>query len=236
MAALLHIKTPDGVQPVERFGPQGDTAVIVYMDGFGIRDELREMCRRFADMGHTVYLPNMYYRHGGPSFPPPNSKGVLSSEMAREMNGATSVEMSVSDSRALIASEPATRWAVIGYCMGGRHAIAAAAAYPDQIKVAMSLHGGHMIFDSEWSCEKLIPETTAEIFLGFAKDDPSCPERDKDILRAALSQAAAPGEAVDFDAAHGWSFPSRHCFDIDASEAVWTIAQDILTRNLTDQS
>ena len=230
MTQPLQITTPDGLQLVERFGPPGPKAVIVYMDGFGIRDELRAICERYAAMGYTSYLPNMYYRAGGPSFAPPNAVGDRPPAEAQALNKATSVEMSVADTGALIEAEPATHWATIGYCMGGRHALAAAAAFPDQVRACLSLHGGNMIFDGDWSCEKLIPRIRAEIFLGFAKDDPSCPEDHKDLLRAALASPGITGRAQDFDALHGWSFPERHCHSPEASAEVWATAEALLAR------
>ncbi len=229
---LLNIRTRDGTMPVERFGDTGNTGVIVYMDGFGVRDELRDICIRFAEMGHTTYLPNMYYREGGQSFPPPNAIDDKPPEGAQRLNRATSVAMSVEDTGALLASEPVAAWATVGYCMGGRHAIGAAAAYPDRVKACLSLHGGHMIGDGEWSCERQIPRIGGEIFLGFAKHDPSCPEHHKDALREALATPGVCGQAVDFDAMHGWSFPDRHCFDREASEAVWSVAERMFERRL----
>ena len=230
---LLNIRTRDGIMPVERFGAAGATGVIVYMDGFGVRDELRDICIRFAQMGHATYLPNLYYREGGPSFPPPNAKGAKPPEGAQRLNRATSVANSVEDTGALLASEAVVTWAAVGYCMGGRHAIGAAAAFPDRVKACLSLHGGHMISDGEWSCERQIPRIRGEIYLGFASNDPSCPEDHKDLLRKALATPGVCGRAVDFDAEHGWSFPDRHCFDEKASEAVWSAAEQMFKRRLS---
>ena len=50
-------QTDDGLMPVEVFHPElSDTypGVIFYMDVFGIRDELRDMCRRIASAGYAV--------------------------------------------------------------------------------------------------------------------------------------------------------------------------------------
>ncbi len=230
---ILKIRTDDGVMPVERFAGRRDAAVIVYMDGFGVRDELREMCRRFARMGYTTFLPNMYYRLGGPSFLPPNASGAKSPQGAQAANRATTVAMTVHDTRQILKAESSIEhWAVVGYCMGGRHAIGAAATQPDKVKACLSVHGGNMIFDGEWSCERQIPRCNAELFLGFAKDDPSCTPIEQNILRDALMQRGVSGRADVFDAAHGWSFADRHCFDHVAAEAVWTIAREMFARRL----
>lgn len=232
MHQALMIKTADGVMPVERFGLPGPTGIIVYMDGFGVRDELREICLRHSRTGHVAYLPNLYYRHGGPSFDPPNVAGSTPPEEAQRLNRATTVEMSVSDIGTLIRSERLKALAAVGYCMGGRHAIATAATYPDVIRACLSIHGGQMIWDGEWSCERLIPKVRAELFLAFAKNDPACSDSDKAQLRAAMMEPGVTGVARDYDAAHGWSFPQRHCHDKSASEDVWHVADDMFARTL----
>ncbi len=232
MHETLMIETPDGVMPVEHFGLPSTTGIIVYMDGFGLRDELRDMCLRHSETGHAVYLPNLYYRHGGPSFDPPNAPGCAPSEEAQRMNRATTVDMTVADTGALMQSEAINAWATVGYCMGGRHAIAAAAAYPDAVRACLSIHGGQMIWDGPSSCERAIPKIRAELFLAFAKDDPSCSDADKALLREALLALGVTGEARDYEAAHGWSFPQRHCHDAAASEDVWRIAAGMFARTL----
>ena len=230
----LEIGTDDGVMPVERFEASPNAGVIVYMDGFGIRDELRQFCHRYAELGYTAFLPNMYYRNGGPSFPPPNEKGDRPPAEAQRLNRATAVAMSVADTGKLIASEPdIAAWAVVGYCMGGRHAIGAAASQPEKIKACLSIHGGHMISDDEWSCERQIPSVRAEIFLGFARNDPSCPPEHQKVLTDAVAHEGVNGRVRLFDAEHGWSFPERHCFDRLSAEAVWHIAEEMFARRLS---
>lgn len=232
MPETLMIDTSDGIMPVERFGQRGLTGIIVYMDGFGLRDELRDICLRHSRTGHAVYLPNLYYRHGGQSFAPPNVPGSVPCEEAQRLNRATTVEMSVSDTGALMRHETAEAWATVGYCMGGRHAIAAAAAYPEAVRACLSIHGGQMIWDGAWSCERLIPKIRAELFLAFANDDPTCSEAHKARLREALNSPHVRGEARDFEVAHGWSFPKRHCYDEAASEEVWCASSEIFARTL----
>src|SRR6201999_1915546 len=63
----VDIATKDGktttfiVHP-ERGGPF--PVIFFYMDAPGIREELRDMARRFATVGYYVVLPNLYYRSG----------------------------------------------------------------------------------------------------------------------------------------------------------------------------
>jgi carboxymethylenebutenolidase len=63
----VNIKTADGNCDTYVYTAPGGTsapAVIFYMDGLGIRPELRAMADRLASNGPFVLLPNMYYRAG----------------------------------------------------------------------------------------------------------------------------------------------------------------------------
>ena len=63
----LDIETKDGPMSTfvchpERGGPY--PVIFFYMDAPAIREELRDMARRFATAGYFVLLPNLYYRSG----------------------------------------------------------------------------------------------------------------------------------------------------------------------------
>src|SRR5579863_2873186 len=63
----LDIPTREGavttfISHPERDGPH--PVILFYMDAPGIREELRDMCRRLASVGYYVMLPNLFYRSG----------------------------------------------------------------------------------------------------------------------------------------------------------------------------
>jgi carboxymethylenebutenolidase len=63
----IEIATKDGhtttfITHPERGGPF--PVIIFYMDAPAIREELRDMARRFGTSGYYVMLPNLYYRAG----------------------------------------------------------------------------------------------------------------------------------------------------------------------------
>src|SRR5690349_7672689 len=75
----VNIKTADGTCDAYVYSAPGNTpapAVIFYMDGLGLRPELRAMAERLASNGFCVLLPNMYYRAG--EQPPFNVATALS--------------------------------------------------------------------------------------------------------------------------------------------------------------
>ena len=101
----IEVTTADGRMPVFITAPEHGAphaTVIMYMDGLGIREELRDMARRIGTVGYYVMLPNLFYRGGGRSFDP----ALLATrgpdpEMER-LNRALSLAMVLSDTRALI--------------------------------------------------------------------------------------------------------------------------------------
>ena len=235
------ITTRDGQMPTWIVHPDEGgpfPLVIFYMDALGIREELRDMCRRIASVGYGVYLPNLYYRAGGPSFDAaPLAWGQQEPAMV-VLNDGLSMAMTVSDGAALLdhaRHNAAIRMpgATIGYCMGGRHALAAAAAFPALIKAMASLHGGRLVTDGDDSPHRLIADIGAEAYFGWAHDDPVAPASHAKTVEAAL---AARGLRYRLEwhagAQHGFTFPERFCYHKQAAECVWSRLFDLFRRTL----
>ena len=118
--------------------------VIFYMDAPGKREELHDMARRIATVGYYVMLPNLYYRDvrefhlGMPD---------ATRERMMELMGNLSNAMVCADTQVMfdyMANEPDASdgpVGITGYCMSGPFVFAAAAAFPDRIKAAASVHG-----------------------------------------------------------------------------------------------
>ena len=69
----LQVATPDGPMELRGFPPAGTArgGVILYMDAFGLRPELDELCRRHAAEGWFALLPDLYHRLPRRRFPVP---------------------------------------------------------------------------------------------------------------------------------------------------------------------
>lgn len=226
----LELATPDGTMPVfvahpDEGGPH--PIVLVYMDALGIREELRDMTRRFASLGTYAMLANLYYRWGGPSFDAaPLAHGHLDPKMM-ELNGTLTMDMSVADARVQLdfaARDPAAarRVAAVGYCMGGRHAIAAAEAFGDRIACFASIHGGRLVTDAPDSPHRRLARAKGEAYFGWAVDDPTAPPPHETIVRDVLAKRGLPHRVeVHEGALHGFAFPERYCFHKRAAETVW---------------
>jgi carboxymethylenebutenolidase len=141
-------------------------------------------------------------------------------------NLATTMEMTVADTGAILAAFAGSgpgrcrSFGTVGYCMGARHALAAAAAYPDAIRYAACLHGGRMVSEDASSPHLLISRVKGRIYLAFATNDHTCPREHQVILRHTLASAGVRGEAELYAAEHGWTFPDRWCHDRVAAAAL----------------
>ena len=217
------IDTPDG--PMEVFLARADTAepvpsAILYMDVFGLREELFDLARTFAADGISAVVPDLFHRLPISRFKPANGRNDPIEKAAREANAQTTLQMSRADSEALIcwldraeAERRPTHYFAIGYCMGGRHALAATAALPDRVRGGMSIHGGRLVTDDANAPHHLIAKLQVPFHFACARDDPTCPPEHCAILQEAAGKAEAEVTVDIVDAHHGWSFPARWSHD-----------------------
>ena len=63
----------------------------------------------------------------------------------------------------------------IGYCLGGRLSLAAAAAFPDQFRASASMHGTQLVNDKPDSPHRFVDKMRGEIYCGFAEKDALAP-------------------------------------------------------------
>ena len=239
----LDIRTKDGetttfiVHP-EREGPH--PVILFFMDAPGIREELRDMARRLATSGYYIMLPNMYYRAGvmelGPLSPDPNDPGRA--RMFALMN-SLSIPLVMDDAAALLAFAAADPGAwtgsigMVGYCMSGPYAIAAAARFRDKVKAAASIHGVSLMTDQPDSPHLLARQTDAELYFGCAQIDRWFPE---EMIAPLRDDLAANGVKAEVELApaveHGYVFPQRLAYDKVAAERHWERILALYRRNL----
>lgn len=199
-------------------------AVIFYMDAFGIRPELDEMAQRYADAGYVTFLPDLYHRLDRRQFRVTTTSDEPLDPAMNEANGATTLAMTIADTAAIldhVAANPihgVSKFGTVGYCMGARHALAAAAAYPTRIAAAALLHGGRLVWDGPDSPHRLIPRVSASLYFGFAANDETCPDHHKRLIEQTILASSARARTEQYSAGHGWTFPSRWCYDAAAAE------------------
>jgi carboxymethylenebutenolidase len=239
----VEIKTRDGRCPAYVFHPSGKApwrAVLVYMDGVGIRPAMLELGERLATYGYFVLLPDLFYRSGPYEpmdhtiFSDPEKRKVLMEKFI----GPTTQEKVMSDTRAFIdyiAAQPEVKpgpIATTGYCLGGLMSLTAAGTYPGEIVAAASYHGGRLATDSPDSPHRLAPKMKACVYVAGAIEDQSFPDEMKALLEKALTDAHVDHTIETYPAKHGWVFRDLPVYDAACAERHWTSLIDLLKAKL----
>ena len=236
----VDVRTDEGTIDCYTFAPPGAgpwPAVIVYMDAFGIREQLGEMAERLASHGYFVVVPNLYYRTG--AFPPFDRQAVLVEGPERDrfksMIQSINPSLVMRDTAAVIDMldrQDTVRGGAIGavgYCMGGGYALTAAATFPDRIVAAASFHGGSLATDKPDSPHTLASRMRARVYIGAAEIDPSFPREQQERLERALSEAGVDYTLEVYEGAkHGFAVTGHLVYDRDASERHWTRLIELL--------
>ena len=226
----IGIQTKDGSCPSYVYRPSGAgpwPAVLVFMDGLGIRPAMLEVGERLAAGGYYVLLPDLFYRSGPYEpmdphsvFADPDKRKVL---MEKFFAHATQANI-MSDTRAFLdylaaqSDVKAGGIGTTGYCMGGLMSLSAAGTYPDRIVAAASYHGGRLATDAPESPHLLAPRIRSRVYVAGAIEDPSFPDEMKARLEDALTKAGVDHAIETFPAKHGWVFRDTPVYDAAAAE------------------
>lgn len=238
----IDIRTKDGEMATFICHPERDAphpAVVMYMDGLGIREELRDMARRLASAGYYLLLPNLYYRSkvlelghvGRPDSP----------EFKRMMSlvASVTIPLVMADTQALldyVAKDPAAApgpMGAFGYCMSGQHAVNAAAHYPGRFTAAASIYGVSLVTDAPDSPHLAIQRSQAEFYFACAEKDRWAPLEMVEQLAQTVASTGANAEVEIYPGVdHGFAFPQRPAYDKPAAERHWERLQALFRRNL----
>jgi carboxymethylenebutenolidase len=227
------IETRDGTCRSYVYRPTGRgpwPAVLVFMDGLGIRPAMLEVGERLATNGYFVLLPDLFYRSGPYEpmdphtvFSDPEKRKVLFEKFFRLATQANIM----SDTRALLdylAAQPDVKPGGIGttgYCMGGLMSLTAAGTYPDRILATASYHGARLATDAPESPHLLAPKMKSRVYVAGAIEDPSFTDEMKARLEDALTKAGVDHQIETYQAKHGWVFRDTPVYDAAATERHW---------------
>lgn len=241
----IEIKTQDGACRSYVYRPAGSgpwPAVLVYMDGIGIRPAMLEVGEKLASYGYFVLLPDLFYRSGpyqpmdpAEVFGNPDKRKVL---MEKFFAFATPAHV-MSDTRAFLdylASQRDVKPGKIGttgYCMGGLMSLSAAGTYPERIAAAAAYHGGRLATDAPDSPHLLAPKVQARVYVAGAMEDHSFTDEMKNKLEDALTRAGVDHKIETYPAKHGWVFRDTPVYDAAACERHWQTMSELFGATLT---
>jgi len=236
----IDIPTPDGTMDGYAAHPDGGgrfALVVLFMDVWGLREELFAIARRVAAHGYYCMVPNLFYREGKIRCERRNADGKMVSfdtlpvALQEEMR-SHSAKVDRPRARVDIAamldfcrSEPVDPGPAgsVGFCLGGRAAFYAGQEFPERFRANASLHGTWLVTDAADSPHALAHRMRGEFYCGYgARDRFATPE-----TVAALGRAFAENAHVAYrfnlhsGANHGYALPDRDVHDHAAAETDW---------------
>src|SRR5262249_34159705 len=245
------IATRAGTMPTFVAHPEQDgpfPAVIIYMDFWGVREEVPDIARLGAASGYCCLVHDLYYRQGIVRNEILDQRGKMTSlnrldEAARASVLAPLRRFSdaeaMEDTQAILqflAGDRSVRAGAkgcIGFCLGGRLVMRAAALFPDQFKAAASLHGSALVSGREDSPHRLADRFEGEFYCGFAAHDPyTAPSTVEDLATAMQSSAARFRYQLHPGTEHGYALPRRDVYDKRAALRDWELIMAMLHRQI----
>jgi carboxymethylenebutenolidase len=229
----VEIQTRDGSCRSYTYRPTGSgpwPAVLVFMDGIGIRPAVLEIGERLASRGYFALVPDLFYRSGPYEpmdphkvFADPEQRKIL---MEKYFAHATIANI-MSDTRSFLdflAASPDVKpggIATTGYCFGGLMSLCAAGTYPERIVACATYQAGRLATDAPDSPHLLAPKIKARVYVAGASEDASFPDAMKARLEAALVEAGVDHKIETYPAKHGWVFRDTPAYDAACSERHW---------------
>src|SRR5487761_764760 len=229
----IRVHTADGEMSTFVVRPDGDgpfPVAVVYMDGVGYREQVKENARRFARDGYYCVAPDLYYRMGAQlSFDMSRlaSDGMRGPEAEKMMRAAGSVtpENATADTKAVleaIASDPAASRGpkvCVGYCLGARVSLHIASALSDEFVAAAGIHPGALINDKPDSPHHDLPRVRGELYFAFAETDRTATPELIDQFREEMRRHGIRGVVERLPGtSHGFAMADLPVYNRDAAE------------------
>ncbi|HXP94829.1 MAG TPA: dienelactone hydrolase family protein [Candidatus Binatia bacterium] len=197
-------------------------AIIIITSIFGTDQEMRDRTDRYAEAGFIGVVPDIFWRNeSGPLSP--NDEAERKRAYARLH--AFDVDKGIADIKAIVdmlrsMKEYSGKFAVAGFCFGGRFTVLAATRLGAAAGVAF--HGTNIDVPE---AEKV----ACPLSLHFGDDDAAVPMDEVEAIKAALKRNPKAEIFVYPGAKHGFSSPSRPAYDPEAARLSHERAMKVLS-------
>jgi carboxymethylenebutenolidase len=217
--------------------------VLLFVDAFGVRPQIRRMAERIAGWGYVVLVPNVFHREGSiealaptTDLRDPETRGeAIAAAMprVRRLTADLAIGDVYVDALLGLPDVAAGPVAVTGYCMGARLAVRAACRRPDVVAACGGFHGGGLAGDDEDSPHLGLGRARACFFFGHADGDRSMPPEAIARLDRALDEAGLEYDSEVYPGApHGYTMADTSSYDEVADELHFAALEDLLARTL----
>jgi carboxymethylenebutenolidase len=156
--------------------PAGNPGIVVIHEAFGLVEHIRDIARRFANLGYNALAPDLYTRTGGPNPDDMNSVfpvmfGLPDAQAVRDLEAAAAHLRNLPGA--------AQKVGAIGFCSGGRHTLLFACS-SDRLDAAIDCWGGFIhraTPDAETTAARptpildMVSRLSCPLFAAFGEED-----------------------------------------------------------------
>lgn len=211
--------------------------VIVIHEAWGVLDHIRDVTRRFANLGYIALAPELYTRVGAPK--PGDGMDIVrgrmlampDSQLVRDLDKAAEV----------LAAEPGMSGKIgcVGFCMGGRTTLLYACS-SNRLSAAIDCWGGAVTADMSPVTENrptpvidLVPKLCCPLYVVSGEEDANPSPAHVEQLRQRLQQAGKNFTVETFkNAGHAFFADYRPSYREKAAFDLWPKMVAFFDRNL----
>lgn len=243
----ISVATRDGAMKTFVAHPDGEgpfPVAVLFMDGVGYREQIKANVRRFAADGYYVVAPDLFYRSGEnvtldfSRMSEPDYREQLMSII--ESVKPDLVMADVATVFEALADDPAAATGpkvCVGYCMGARLALHAAAARADEFAAAAGIHPGALVTERPDSPHLDLAEVKGEVYFAFAENDQSATAENVDRFRAEMKRHGVRGAVERIPGTgHGFAMADLPVYDEAAAEEHFRRTLELWRGNLAQET
>lgn len=231
-AGEVKIPVADGTIPAYRAMPATGgpfPVVLVVQEIFGVHEHIKDICRRFAKLGHLAVAPELYARQGDVS------------QLTDINEIVTKVVAKVPDDQVMADLDAAVTWAeksgkgdvnklgITGFCWGGR-IVWLYAAHSPRLKAGVAWYGRLVGQATELTPKyptELVSALKAPVLGLYGGADSGIPPETVEQMRTALQAAGNPSQIVLYpDTPHGFNADYRPSYRQEQAQDGWKRLQE----------
>jgi carboxymethylenebutenolidase len=230
-AGEVKIPVADGEIPAYRAMPakgKSFPVVLVVQEIFGVHEHIKDLCRRFAKLGHMAIAPALYARQG-------DTSKLSTMEEIRPIVSKVPDAQVMSDLDATVAYAKKTgkgdtgKLGITGFCWGGR-IVWLYAAHNPQLKAGVAWYGRLVGNATELQPTypiDLAAQLKAPVLGLYGGKDQGIPLDTIEKMRAAIKAANGKSEINVYpEAGHGFNADYRPGYDKAAAQDGWRRLQE----------
>lgn len=224
IAGEVKIPAAGGVIPAYRAMPDKGKVfpvVLVVQEIFGVHEHIKDMCRRFAKLGHVAIAPELYARQGDVS-KITNINEIISKVVSKVPDAQVMSDLDATVAWAKRLSKgDVNKLGITGFCWGGR-IVWLYAAHNPQLKAGVAWYGRLVGTPDELHPTHpvdIAARLTAPVLGLYGGKDTGIPQDTIEKMRAAINAASGKSEIIVYpEAGHGFNADYRPGYDKNAAQ------------------